>query len=39
MTSFVTASCCYSIMMARIALRLGELMAADMSGSDRRRRS
>jgi hypothetical protein len=39
MTSFATASCCYSIMMARIALRLGELMTTEMSAGDRRRRT
>src|SRR5215475_10118219 len=35
MTSFATASCCYSIAMARAALRVGELMTAEISGGDR----
>ena len=37
MTSFATASCCYSIAIARVALRLGELMTAEISRGDRRK--
>lgn len=36
MTSFAAASCAYSIALARTALRLGELVTAEISG-DRRR--
>jgi hypothetical protein len=37
MTSLATASCCYSIAMARAALRVGELMTAEISNGDRRK--
>src|ERR1700751_1947547 len=34
MTSLATASCCYSIAMARAALRVGELIKAEISSGD-----
>ena len=37
MTSFATASCCYSIAIARVSLRVGELITAEISGRDRRK--
>lgn len=37
MTSFAAASCCYSIALAKAALRVGELVTAEISGGDRRR--
>jgi hypothetical protein len=37
MTSFAAASCCYSIALANAALRVGELVTAEISGGDRRR--
>ena len=37
MTSFVVASCCYSIAIAKAALRVGELVTAGISVDDRRR--
>ena len=37
MTSFAAASCCYSIAIASAALRVGELVTAEISGGDRRR--
>jgi hypothetical protein len=37
MTSFATAYCCYSIAIARVSLRVGELMTAEISGRDRRK--
>jgi hypothetical protein len=37
MTSLATASCCYSIAFARAALRVGELMTAEISSDDRRK--
>src|SRR5690349_2405456 len=36
-TSFFAASCSYSIALAKVALRVGELLAAEISSSDRRR--
>jgi hypothetical protein len=38
-TSFVAASCGYSIALAKMALRVGELAAAEISSDDRRRRT
>jgi hypothetical protein len=38
-TSFVAASCNYSIALAKMALRVGELAAAEISSDDRRRRT
>jgi hypothetical protein len=38
-TSFVAASCSYSIAFAKAALRVGELVTAEISGDDRRRRT
>ena len=38
-TSFVAASCSYSIVLAKMALRVGELAAAEISNDDRRRRT
>lgn len=37
MTSFAAASCCYSIALTKAALRVGELVTAEISGGDRRR--
>lgn len=37
MTSFATACCCYSIAIARVSLRVGELITAEISGGDRRK--
>jgi hypothetical protein len=39
MTSFVAASCWYSIALAKAALRVGELVTAEISGGDRRRKT
>jgi hypothetical protein len=36
-TSFVAASCSYSIALAGMAMRVGELAAAEISSGDRRR--
>ncbi len=36
-TSFFAASCSYSIALAKAALRVGELLAAEISSNDRRR--
>jgi hypothetical protein len=36
-TSFFAASCSYSIALAKVALRLGELLAAEISSGDQRR--
>lgn len=36
-TSFVAVSCSYSIALARMALRVSELAAAEISSDDRRR--
>jgi hypothetical protein len=38
-SSFVAASCSYSIALAKMALRVGELAAAEISSDDRRRRT
>jgi hypothetical protein len=38
-TSFVAMSCSYSIALAKMALRVGELAAAEISSDDRRRRT
>jgi hypothetical protein len=38
-TSFFAASCSYSIALAKMALRVGELAAAEISSDDRRRRT
>lgn len=37
MTSFAAASCCYSIAIARVALRIGELMTEEISSGDGRK--
>jgi len=39
MTSFAAASCCYSIVLAKVALRVGELVTAELSGDEGRRRT
>jgi len=39
MVSFATASCCYSIAMVSATLHVGELVTADFSDGNRRRRS
>jgi len=39
MTSFAAASCCYSIALAKVALRVGELVTAELSGDEGRRRT
>jgi hypothetical protein len=38
-TSFVAVSCSYSIALANMALRVGELATAEISSDDRRRRT
>jgi hypothetical protein len=37
MTSFATACCCYSIALAGVSLRVGELMTAEISGGEQRK--
>jgi hypothetical protein len=39
LTSYVAASCSYSIALARAALWVGELVTAEVSGGDRKRRT
>jgi hypothetical protein len=39
LTSYVAASCSYSIALASVALRVGELVTAEVSGGDRQRRT
>jgi hypothetical protein len=36
MTSFAAASCCYSLAMARAAVRIGELVTSEISGGSPR---